>query len=379
MNHWIAGAAGVALLATVFLDAFEAVVLPRRVTRRLRFARLYYRTTWRVCSRLVRVFPSKKRRDSLLGFYGPLSLILLLGVWASGMVLGFALLHYSAGSAVNVSGAPPNFTTDLYLSGTTFFTLGIGDVTPRSALARLLTVAEAGLGFGFLALLIGYMPVIYQSFSRREVGISLLDSRAGSPPSAGELLRRHSYAHGLEALQALLATWEHWSAELLESHLSYPVLAYYRSQHDNQSWISSLTAILDTCSLLMIRLENAYSHQTELTFAIARHAVVDLSQVFGSPPRPLPHERLPDNELARLRNVLAKHGLRLNDGAAAAARLAELRALYEPYVYSLAHYLEVELPPWLPQAIRPDNWQTSAWGRATGHLRETGSVLDDHT
>src|SRR5271157_4060685 len=193
MNPWIAGLAGALLLALVFLDAFEAIVLPRRVTRRFRFTRLFYRTTWNSWRRAARVFRSKKRREMLLGFYGPFSLLLLLATWAAALVLGFALLHYGAGSAVNTGGAPPSFATDLYLSGTSFFTLGIGDVTPRSAFARVLTVAEAGVGFAFLAVLIGYMPVIYQSFSRREVGITLLDSRAGSPPSAGELLRRHSH------------------------------------------------------------------------------------------------------------------------------------------------------------------------------------------
>ena len=253
----MAGLAGAVLLAMVFLEAFEAIVLPRRVTRRFRFTRLFYRTTWNTWRWAARVFRSKKRREMLLGFYGPFSLLLLLATWAAALVLGFALLHYGAGSAVNTGGSPPSFATDLYLSGTSFFTLGIGDVTPRSAFACVLTVAEAGVGFAFLAVLIGYMPVIYQSFSRREVGVSLLDSRAGSPPSAGELLRRHSHPHGLEMLQSLLADWERWSAELLESHLSYPVLAYYRSQHNNESWLSALTAILDTSALVMMGLEGA--------------------------------------------------------------------------------------------------------------------------
>ena len=378
MSHWIAGAAGIALLLVVALDAFEAVVLPRRVTRRFRLTRLYYRATWKFSAWLVRAFRSKKRREALLSFYGPLSLLLLMGVWAAGMIVGFALLHYGAGSALHVSGMPAGFATDLYLSGSTFFTLGLGDVVPRSVQGRVLTVAEAGVGFAFLALLIGYMPVIYQCFSRREVGISLLDSRAGSPPSAGELLRRHSGPHGLDTLQSLLADWERWAAELLESHLSYPVLAYYRSQHDNQSWLMALTAILDACALVMMGLEGACKRQAELTFAIARHAVVDLAQVFHSPPRTPPEERLTHEQLRPLRSVLAQHGLRLNDDAASALRLAELRAMYEPYVHGLAYYFDLDLPLWLPEMRRLDNWQTSAWGRATGHIRDAQPAHDDH-
>src|SRR5262249_56174831 len=130
-------------------------------------------------------------------------------------------------------------------------------------------------------------PVMWGSFSKGEVDICLVDAGAGTPPTGGELLRRHRYKNGQEALHDLLKDWERWSAELMESHLSYPVLAYFRSQHDNQSWVASLTAILDTCALVLVGVEGACQRQAELTFAIARHAVVDLSQVFGTPPRAL--------------------------------------------------------------------------------------------
>ena len=174
--------AGLVIFFVVVWDAFEAVILPRRVTRRFRLTRLYFRATWGVWRAAARLVPLKKTRETLLGIYGPISLPLLIGVWAIGLVLGFALMHYGAGSAVDVVGIQPGFAVDLYLSGTTFFTLGIGDVVPHSPLARALTVLESGVGFSFLAIIIGYLPVIYQSFSRREINISLLDARGGSPP-----------------------------------------------------------------------------------------------------------------------------------------------------------------------------------------------------
>ena len=377
-REWVAIFVGIVLVAMVLWEAFEAIILPRRVTRRFRLTRLYYRTSWRMWQLFARWSPSRKRRETFFSYFGPLSILCLLVVWAAGLVLAFALLHYGTGSAVNASGQAPGFATDLYLSGTTFFTLGLGDVTPRTPLARALTVVESGMGFGFLAAVIGYLPVIYQGFSRREVSISLLDSRAGSPPSAGELLRRHSHGRGHEELGELLHDWERWSADLLESHLSYPVLAFFRSQHDNQSWLSALTAILDTCALVMTGLEGACERQAELTFAMARHAVVDLAQVFGSSPKTMPHDRLPPADLLRLRETLAKHGLRLRVDAAADERLAELRAMYEPYVYSLARYLSLELPAWIPTGKGRDNWQTSAWGRSAGLVREKELVHDDH-
>src|SRR5712671_4117514 len=374
MPHMIpapgAFAAGVAIFLIVLWDAFEAIIL----------ARLFYRSTWTVWKFVMCFIPKPKTREAMLGFYGPLSLLLLIAVWAVGLVLGFGLMQYGTGSALIGGGAQPGFWTDAYLSGTTFFTLGLGDVVPRSGMARALVVTEAGFGFGFLAAVIGYLPFIYGSFSKREVNISLLDSRAGTPPTAGELLRRHSYANGQEALCVLLKDWELWCAELMESHLSYPVLAYFRSQHDNQSWIASLTAILDTCALAMVGIEGPCEKQAELTFAIARHAVVDLSQVFGTAPKPLPHDRLPAQNLRHIRDILAQHGMKLHDGEDADRKLIEFRKMYEPYIHALANHLNQTLPPWIPQKKGKDNWQTTAWAQSAGLIDKKVAtvVADDH-
>ena len=373
---------GVAVFLIVVWDAFEAIILPRRVTRKFRLTRLFYKATWTTWKFVSNLIKERKKREAFLGFFGPISLLVLLGVWALGLVFGFALMQYGAGSAISFSSPDfkPGFLTDLYLSGTTFFTLGLGDVVPRSGLARFLVVSEGGFGFGFLAAIIGYLPFIYGSFSQREVNISLLDSRAGTPPTAGELLLRHSYQGGQVALRELLKEWELWSAELMESHLSYPVLAFFRSQHDNQSWIASLTAILDACALLKVGIEDACERQAELTFAIARHAVVDLSQVFGTAPKALPYDRLPVEDLRRIRDTLAQHGLKLRDGDEADQKLIGLRLMYEPYIFALANYLNQSLPPWIPQKKGKDNWQTTAWGQAAGLIEKSAKAVavDDH-
>lgn len=362
----LAAILGVALVLIVLGDAFETIVLPRRVTRQLRLARLFFRYTWRPWSALVGSMSSGKRQETYLSFYGPLSLLLLLMVWATSLIFGFAFLYWANASAIHTAGGIPGFSMDLYLSATSFFTLGLGDVIPQTPPSRALVAVEAGIGFGFLALVIGYLPALNQSFSRREVNISLLDARAGSPPTAAEMLHRHSHDHGLEALQELLRDWEGWSAELLESHLSYPVLAYFRSQHDNQSWLGALTTILDTCALILAGIEGACARQAELTFAIARHAVVDLSLIFRRPPREPDRDRLPSAELAYLRSTLAAMGLKLSGGNSLEQKLTELRRMYEPYVYSLSAYLHIAIPPWILESSRADNWQTSAWGRSSG-------------
>lgn len=369
--------AGLLLVLMVLWETFETIVLPRRVTRQFRLTRYFYRMTWKPWAALAAMRRTKKKRDSMLSYYGPLSLLLLLAFWAFTLVLGFGLLHYGLHDKMNGTLFRSDFGNAVYFSGTTLFTLGLGDVAPASPMGRFVTVLEGGIGFGFLALVIGYLPVLYQSFSRREVTISLLDARAGSPPTAVELFRRQSGAHGMEALTELLEHWEQWSAELMESHLSYPVLAYFRSQHDNQSWIASLTAILDVCTLAMVGLEGMCQYQARMTFAMARHALVDLSQVFGAPPEKDGRvDRLPPETLAALRRALAASGFILADGEAATTELNRLRKLYEPYAFSLANYLRLDLPPWIKTDTGKDNWQTTAW--AAQAQRAAGAAQDDH-
>lgn len=384
MPHMIpapgAFAVGVAIFAVVVWDAFESIILPRRVTRRFRLTRVFYKFTWNRWRSITGLLPSRKKKETLLSFYGPLSLLVLVGVWAVGLVLAFGMMQYGAGSAVNMNGGKPGFATDIYLSGTTFFTLGLGDVVPQTSLARVLVVTEAGFGFGFLAAVIGYLPFIYGSFSKREVNISLLDARAGTPPTAGELLRRHAYPGGSEALRLLFKDWELWAAELMESHLSYPALAFFRSQHDNQSWIAALTAILDTCALVKVAVQDTCRRQAELTFAIARHAAVDLSQVFKMPPRALPHNRLPTEDVRRIREMFVHHGMKVLDIEEMDEQLTDLRNMYEPYLFALAEYLSLSMPPWIPSAKTKDNWQTTAWGRSAGLAEKEGPGIgaEDH-
>jgi hypothetical protein len=350
--------AGASWIAVIAWDTFEAVVLPRRVTRRFRTTRLFFRTTWWGWSALGRRMRASGRRETYLSVYGPLSLLMLFAVWAASFIVAFAMVQAGLGTRLSVEGGG-TFLHHLYMSGETFFTLGLGDLAPVSGPGRAVMVVEAGTGFGFLALVIGYMPILYQSFSRREVEITLLDARAGSPPSAEELLRAHG--GDLDALTDLFREWERWSADVLESHLSYPVLSFYRSQHDNQSWLAALTTILDTSALVSIGIEGACARQAQLTFAMARHTVVDLAQVLARPPRE-ERDRLPPEELARLRASLGAAGLHLHVGAGADGELAGLRSMYESYVAALSDYLVMPLPPWRAGGTPHENWRTTAWG-----------------
>jgi len=355
------GIFGVLMITGILWDVFETIVLPRRVTRQIRPTRLFYSYTWQPWRLVARIIRTKKRREKFLGIYGPLSLLALLGFWALSVIVGFALVHWAIKSHIGSINHPSSLFTDFYYSGTTFFTLGLGDVAPIGRAARALTVAEASIGFGMLALVIGYLPVLYQAFSRREVNISMLDARAGTPPTAVELLRRHQEAGAMSNLDEWLRDWEMWAADLMESHLSYPVLCFFRSQHDNQSWLAALSTVLDTCSLVMVGIDGIPKWQAQLTFKMARHALVDISQIFNT--SPLEHDglRMSRELLIELRSQLAAREVMVSVEPEDEKTLEELRALYEPYSQVLADYLLMPLPEWLPKARVSDNWQTSAW------------------
>ena len=360
----LAGVLGVSFIIIALWDAFETVVLPRRVTRRVRLTRLFYRYTWRLWSALAHSVSSGRRLENYLSFYGPLSLIFLLIIWAVILVVGFAILYWVPGNAVKTPEGTVAFTTCIYYSGTTFFTLGLGDVTPSTLVTRALVVLEAGIGFGFLAIVISYLPALNQSFSRREINISLLDARAGSPPTALEIIRRNMWDGG-DALRQLLFEWERWSAEFLESHLSFPVLLYFRSQHDNQSWLGALTSILDTSALAIVGLEGGCQNQARLTFAMARHAIVDMALILQCPPCEPDEDRFPLG-LPSLQTTLKKEGLELHLASNTGEKLRELRNMYEPYVYALSEYLCLFLPPWVSESNPVDNWQISEGGLSAG-------------
>ena len=378
--HTFCTIAGMVSILAILLDAFETVVLPRRVQRSFRLTSWFYRRTWIPYRSLAGRIPSRARRENFLSYFGPLSLIFLLILWAAGLIFGFALLQYGVGEHFRLSGEPLTFGLLVYHSGETFFTLGYGDIIPNSGLARALAVVEAGLGFGFLGVVIGYLPTIYSSFSRREIEISLLDARAGSPPSAAELLSRFANSPQQAVLDQIFKDWERWAAEVLESHLSYPALSFFRSQHNNQSWLGALVTILDASALVIAGVDGLRSEQAKITFAMARHAVVDLAQVVNARYNPNAPDRLSGQELNRLRQKLAERGIKLHEGAAFEEKLDHLRSQYEPYAVAIALNLSITLPPWIHPERQKDNWQAGPWDRAIQAKGLGGRVqsVDDH-
>lgn len=365
------------LIGAALLDAFLTVILPRRATRYIEPSQWLLLGAWRGWRWLARRFPARggesgaNWREQLLALFGPLVLVGFVALWAAAAVAGFALLYWGAGVPLSGPAANDSLATALYLSGVTFFTLGFGDIVPSDGLGRALAVVEASIGLGFLALIIAYLPTIYELASRREPVINMLDARAGSPPTAGAFLSR--LGDDPDALDRSLQQWEGWTAQILESHLSYPILAFFRSQHDRQSWLMALTFFLDVCSLTIVGLGQsnpARTRQARLTFAIARHALVDLCQPLQAPPRAPSADRLPPADLATLRALLGANGLPRAAGAETDRHLTALRHLYEPYACALSDQLLLALPPWLPASDALAHWETSEWEHDPHPARE---------
>lgn len=369
-------AAGVVVALGVALDAFQTVILPRRPTGRFRITRVFYLLTWGPWVAIAERIHNRRIREQFFSTYGPISLLFLLALWAILLVVSFGLVYMGLGTpfhdTLNTTGTLlAHLRTDLYVSGTTLFTLGLGDVTPTSHVARLIIALESGTGLAFVALVIGYVPILYQAFSHREISVALLDVRAGSPPTAAELLRRHSFEGGHRALIQLLAEWERWSAEILETHISYPLLCYYRSQHDNQSWLTAIVAVLDTCALIITTIDGPPVRQAQLTFAMARHALIDLGHVFHierSGEQETPPDRLPKETFWHLCDALGDLHIRLCGDPESMRRLTAIRKLYEPQAFALADYLRMPLPLWIAEPKPVDPKKTDQW-KAVADLR----------
>jgi hypothetical protein len=295
--------------------------------------------------------------------------MLLFTFWAGGLVLGFTLFRWAvSGSDASLE----RFANDLYLSASSFLTVSPGEA-PKD-ISRWINVVEAGLGFSFLGLVISYLPVFYQSFARRELHISMLDARAGSPPSASELIARQ--AKFPRQLESQLLAWEEWAADLLQDELSYPMLAYFRSQHLNQSWIGALVAIADTSALIMLSAEGELQHQAQATFAIARHALIDSTKVLRLKLPRDPCDRLSADDLRAIRDIVARGGTALNAQSLNFEEVKEALQSYEPYSSALSAHLLMALPPLLQKDSR-DNWQITSHKSGKGKFAVSDPFQDE--
>src|SRR5256714_1923946 len=314
-------ALGLLLIGLVLYDVFQAVIVPRPSTSGLGFARYIVAVSWRVWRRYGESISRADKRERRLGAYAPFVLVFLLFFWGAVLILGYRLVL--DGLRDQVTPRPPDLWTSLYFAGTSFITIGFGDVTPVGPAARVVALAAGATGLVLVALAITLIFSLYASFQRREVLVVTLDSPAGAPPSGVQLLESMGQLKLTDDLPALFLSWEKWAAEVLDSHLAYPLLCFFRSSHDNESWVSALGALLDAATLCLTTVEGCPEGRAKLLLAIGGHLVEDVSRYFR-----IPHEHgviVERSEFDAARMRLAGAGWRRRGGGRSSSAFPRIR------------------------------------------------------
>ena len=339
----VAFLAGLVVVGVVVNDVFQSVVVPRPTPGRFRLTRFVIRASWRISRWLALRKTTSEQRERMLGTFAPLILIIQLLIWIAGLILGFGLLLYALRTQTNPQ--IENLPMAMYFAGTSLLTIGYGDIVAHSALARLVSIAAAIAGLGLIALAISFIFSLYASFQRREVLVVTLDARAGAPPSGVTLLELVSKLGLRDDLAGLFYDWEKWAAEVLDSHMAYPLLAYFRSSHDNESWISALGAVLDAATLVQTTVVDIPRGPAKLMYAMGRHAVEDLSRYFHIPRDHMPGVERYEFDEARQRLTAAGYTLVAPDDSWEA--FARLRSEYAGPLNDMAKWWAAPPTQWI--------------------------------
>ena len=332
---------GIALIVIVFDAALRTFVLPRGVAPLL--TRQYFRVARRVFDAFARESKSYETRDRVMALYAPLGLFGLVFLWMAIDILGFSMLYKGALGIASWHRA-------FELSGSSFFTLGFVGVPPGIP-SYVLVFIEAASGLGLLALLIAYLPTIYNAFSRRELAVAKLATRAGSPPSAVELLTRYHAIGWNDQLPELWAQWEDWFADVAETHTSLGVLSFFRSPNPDRSWVTAAGALLDAASLAQSTLAIPWSPQAGLCIRSGTLAFREIATFYRIPFDPDPR---PDDPISIARSEYDEAYERLG-GAGVPVRpnrerawrdFAGWRVNYDSVLLSLAGLTMAPYAPW---------------------------------
>lgn len=321
--------AGLLVVALVMFDVFQTVVLPRPTPVTFRPSGRLVGVLYALCRQAALRAP--KYREQLLGGFAPYVVVVLLIYWAVGLVFGYGLILHAIRAQVRPA---PHLSTSFYFSAMSLLSFGFGDLIPIGGVARLVVILEGATGLGLFALIITFLFELFGEFQRREVLIITLSTRAGAPPSGLGVLHTYAREGMIERLDDLFADWEVWAAQVLESHLSYPVLAFFRSTHDNQSWVSALGAMLDAATLVLTTIEDLPRGPARLMRSGGLHLVEDLAQYFGLDGAHDPYVQRQefDDACAELRAA----GYHLAEDATAWVAFAESRGEYAAAINEMA-------------------------------------------
>ncbi len=270
----------VAGLVTILLTLSSAVstfVLPRAARSQLN--RIVFGLLRRVINFILHFAKTYRRRDTIMAYYAPIGLMLLVPTWYILISLGYAAIYWALGVG--------DVHTTLRLSGSSILTLGFE--APKTLFTTTFIFSEAMIGLILVALLIAYLPTMYSAFSRREQAVNLLEVRAGNPPSAAEMLMRFHRNYGLEKLGDYWRTWEAWFADIEESHTTLPALVFFRSPRSENSWVTAAGTILDAAAIILSAIEIPYEISAALSIRAGFLALRRIADYFDIPSPQDPH------------------------------------------------------------------------------------------
>lgn len=339
----IVGCIGIAIVLVVMLDVFQSVVVPRAIGWRWRPSAVIVRFGWRTSGWVGMRFNNGARREDFYATFAPALLVTLIVVWVGSLVAGFGIVFYALRDELHPS--PDTLWAAMYYAGTSLLTLGYGDITADRGISRAISLVAAAAGLGTFAITTAFLFSIFAAFQRRESFMTTLRERTGAPPSGLDFIERHVDLHMMADIGTTFKEAEMWMADMMETHLAYPALSYFRSNHDNQSWVGTMGALLDAATLVITTVDIDHVGRAKMLSRLGRHLVGDYTRYFRLPdPHSVGIERAEfDQAYERLR---AK-GVRMRDKDGAWQAFADLRATYAGPLNAMAVWWRIPPAQWI--------------------------------
>jgi hypothetical protein len=329
----VATVGGVLLIVGMLSDAVATLIVTQGDAGLWRPTRIFYATTWKL-TRAVAARLSDRAGEYSLNVYPALSLLGLLVLWLAGLMIGWSLVYWGLDQQL---GGSRDYGTILYYAGTSLVTPVFGSA--HGALIRPLTLLETLTGVVTIALMISYLPALYGSYSRREARLLTLDDPLGGRMSPNRVIALHAPGGDREMLYRALSEWEMWTADVLESHVSYPMLALFRSQHPGQSWVTALGLVTDAATLTSACVEGAQDREPYFLYRRGRRAILEISSRLHVPSSGGQVTWMSEANFDIAWRGLVETGLPLRDKAVAWADVQALRATYGDDLERLIDFL----------------------------------------
>jgi hypothetical protein len=342
----VVGLAGVAVVVLIASDVFQSVIVPRP-TYAMRPSARISRWGWRLMGLIGERVSNPERQEALFGVYAPMLLTTLMIFWICGLTFGFGLIFYALRGELTPS--PTSYWAAVYYAGTSLLTLGYGDITAHHGLARAMSLAAAGLGLGTFAIVTAFLFSIFAAFQRREAFIVTMRERTGAPPSGVDFIERHVDLGMMADIGTTFRQAEEWIADIMETHLAYPVLSYFRSTHDQQSWVGTIGALMDASTIIITTIEADHIGAAKMLSRIGRHLVSDFAHQFNFD---LDHDGRTDpgidrSEFDQVYDRLSDKGLQMHEREEAWLEFAALRGSYALPLNGMARWWRIPPALWI--------------------------------